>query len=108
MARLACDGVDASWADRRVWAFTGLGGGYIEQAIAPAGEILPLPANLPAAGAVTLGSSAAVAHFGLAHARFAAGESVLVRRVAGSIGIMRHPGYDSMLAARGEGLPGDR
>jgi nitroalkane oxidase len=21
--------------------------------------------------------------------------------------IMRHPGYDSMLAARGEGLPGD-
>jgi nitroalkane oxidase len=22
--------------------------------------------------------------------------------------IMRHPGYDSMLAARGEGLPGDR
>jgi len=22
--------------------------------------------------------------------------------------MMRHPGYDSMLAARGEGLPGDR
>ena len=63
----ACDGVDASWAGRRVWAFTGL-----------------------------------------AHARFAAGESVLVRGAAGSIGIMRHPGYDSMLAARGEGLPGDR
>jgi hypothetical protein len=45
---------------------------------------------------------------GLAHARFAAGESVLVRGAAGSIGNMRHPGYDSMLAARGEGLPGDR
>ena len=45
---------------RRVWAFAGLGGGYVEQAIAPAGKILPLPANLSAAGAVTLGSSGAV------------------------------------------------
>ena len=53
----AGDGVDASWAGRCVWAFTGLGGGHVEQAIAPAGEILPLPANLSAAGAVTLGSS---------------------------------------------------
>ena len=34
-------GVDQSWAGRRVWAFTGLGGGYAEQAIAPVGEILP-------------------------------------------------------------------
>ena len=33
------DGVDTSWAGRRVWAFTGPGGGYVEQAIAPAGEI---------------------------------------------------------------------
>ena len=39
-------GVDTSWAGRRVWAFTGPGGGYVEQAIAPVGEILPLPANL--------------------------------------------------------------
>jgi len=90
------NGVDTSWVGRRVWAFTGLGGGYVEQAIAPAGEILPLPANLSAAGAVTLGSSGAVAHFGLAHARFAAGESVLVRGAAGGIGIMT-----VQLAARG-------
>jgi NADPH:quinone reductase len=89
-------GDDTSWADRRVWAFTGLGGGYVEQAIAPAGEIVPLPASLSAAGAVTLGSSGAVAHFGLAHARFAPGESVLVRGAAGSIGIMT-----VQLAARG-------
>src|SRR5437016_3833111 len=27
------DGVDTSWVGRRVWAFTGLGGGYVEQAI---------------------------------------------------------------------------
>ena len=30
------DGVDTSWIGRRVWAFTGLGGGYAEQAIVPA------------------------------------------------------------------------
>src|SRR5882672_3926268 len=27
------DGVDTSWVGQRVWAFTGLGGGYVEQAI---------------------------------------------------------------------------
>ena len=37
----ACDGIDAPWAGRRVWAFTGLGGGYVEQASGPAGEIHP-------------------------------------------------------------------
>jgi NADPH:quinone reductase-like Zn-dependent oxidoreductase len=36
---------------------------------------------------VTLGSAAPVAHFALDHARFAPGESVLVRGAAGSIGI---------------------
>ena len=90
------DGVDASWVGRRVWAFTGLGGGYAEHATASAEEILPLPADLSATDAVTLGSSGVVAHFGLAHARFAPGESVLVRGAAGSIGIMT-----VQLAARG-------
>ncbi|MFB9836068.1 zinc-dependent alcohol dehydrogenase family protein [Actinoallomurus acaciae] len=90
------DGVDTSWVGRRVWAFTGTGGGYVEQAIAPVEEILPLPANLSAVDAVTLGSSGIVAHFGLSHAHFAPGESVLVRGAAGSIGIMT-----VQLAARG-------
>ena len=90
------DGVDASWAGQRVWAFTGTGGGYAEQAIAPASTLIPLPAALPAADAVTLGSSGAVAHFGLRHGRFAPGESVLVRGAAGGIGIMA-----VQLAARG-------
>lgn len=81
-------GVDTSWVGRRVWAFTGVGGGYVERAIAPVEEILPLPAGLSAVGAVTLGSSGVVAHFGLSHGRFAPGESVLVRGAAGSIGIM--------------------
>ena len=89
-------GVDASWAGQRVWAFTGLGGGYAEQAIAPASTLIPLPAGMPAADAVTLGSSGAVARFGLRHARFVAGESVLVRGAAGGIGIMT-----VQLAARG-------
>ncbi|MEV7392649.1 MULTISPECIES: zinc-binding dehydrogenase [unclassified Streptomyces] len=82
------DEVDTSWIGRRVWAFTGLGGGYAEQAVVPVEEILPLPAKLSAADAVTLGSSGVVAHFALSHAHFGAGESVLVRGAAGSIGIM--------------------
>ena len=92
----AGDGVDASWIGQRVWAFAGLGGGYAEQAVALAETLVPLPAGLPAAAAVTLGSSGAVAHFGLRHARFAPGESVLVRGAAGGIGIMA-----VQLAARG-------
>ncbi|MFD8720689.1 zinc-binding dehydrogenase [Streptomyces sp. NPDC059629] len=82
------DEVDTSWIGRRVWAFTGVGGGYAEQAVAPVEEILPLPANLSAADAVTLGSSGAVARFALSRAHFGPGESVLVRGAAGSIGIM--------------------
>jgi NADPH2:quinone reductase len=81
-------GVDPSWVGQRVWAFTGLGGGYAELAVAPAATLIPLPANISPADAVTLGSSGAVAHFGLRHAHFVAGESVLVRGAAGGIGIM--------------------
>ncbi|MGC5561505.1 zinc-dependent alcohol dehydrogenase family protein [Streptomyces sp. FR-108] len=82
------DGVDASWVGRRVWGFTGTGGGCAEQAVAPVREILPLPDNLSAADAVTLGSSGVVAHFALAQARFTPGERVLVRGAAGGIGVM--------------------
>lgn len=81
------EGVDPAWTGRRVWGFTGVGGGYVEQAIVPVAEIVELPGALSAVDAVTLGSSGVVAHFGLAHARFAAADSVLVRGAAGSIGI---------------------
>ncbi|WP_329421091.1 zinc-binding dehydrogenase [Streptomyces sp. NBC_01693] len=81
------DGVDPAWAGRRVWAFTGTGGGYVEQAAVPVTEIVPLPEDLSAVDAVTLGSAGVVAHFGLRHAHFAPGETVLVRGAAGSIGI---------------------
>ncbi|WP_326667349.1 zinc-binding dehydrogenase [Streptomyces sp. NBC_01257] len=90
------DGVDVSWIGRRVWAFTGTGGGYVEQALAPVEEVVPLPVDLSAVDAVTLGSSGVVAHFGLRHAHFIPGETVLVRGAAGSIGIMA-----VQLAARG-------
>jgi NADPH:quinone reductase len=79
---------DETWRGQRVWGFTGLGGGYAEQAIASVEDVVPLPPGLSAAAAVTLGSSGVVAHFGLAHAHFRPGESVLVRGAAGSIGIL--------------------
>ncbi|WP_410663250.1 zinc-binding dehydrogenase [Amycolatopsis sp. lyj-84] len=84
----AGDGVDPSWIGRRVWAFTGEGGGYVEHAAVPVERIVPLPANLATTDAVALGTSGVVAHFALARARFAPGEAVLVRGAAGSIGIM--------------------
>ncbi|HTU71985.1 MAG TPA: zinc-binding dehydrogenase [Trebonia sp.] len=79
---------DPSWLGQRVWAFTGLDGGYSERATAPAETLVPLPAGLSAADAVTLGSSGAVARFALRHGHFTAGESVLVRGAAGGIGVM--------------------
>lgn len=84
----AGEGVDESWVGRRVWAFTGISGGYAELAVAALDDVTALPDALSATDAVTVGSAGPVAHFALAHARFAAGESVLVRGAAGSIGIL--------------------
>jgi NADPH2:quinone reductase len=81
-------GVDPHLVGRRVWAATGTGGGYAEQAVADAEEVVPLPDGRAAVDAVALGSAGVVARFGLAHAHFKDGESVLVRGAAGSIGIM--------------------
>ncbi|MET8429055.1 zinc-binding dehydrogenase [Nocardia sp. NPDC004860] len=90
------EGVDTAWIGRRVWAFTGESGGYTERAVASAETLVPLPETMSAVDAVTLGSSAMVAHFALRHAHFARGESVLVRGAAGGIGVMA-----VQLAARG-------
>jgi len=83
----AGEGVDGAWIGRRVWAFTGTGGGYVEEAVARKDDIAELPPGLPFADAVTLGSAAPVAHFAYEHAHLRAGETVLVRGAAGSIGI---------------------
>ncbi|MFD3401247.1 zinc-binding dehydrogenase [Kribbella sp. NPDC058693] len=88
--------IEESWIGRRVWGFTGLGGGYADHATAAIDDVVPLPDELSAVDAVTLGSSGVVAHFALAHAHFEPGESVLVRGAAGSIGILT-----VQLAARG-------
>jgi len=80
--------VDESWAGARVWAPTGEGGGYAEQALVPATALVPLPPDVSPVDAVTVAGSGVVAHFGLRHARFAPGESVLVRGAAGGIGVM--------------------
>ncbi|RFA09205.1 NADPH:quinone reductase [Subtercola boreus] len=80
-------GVDAAWLGRRIWAFTGVGGGYAEQAVAALDDVTVLPEGLSSIDSVALGSAGPVAHFALAHARFVAGENVLVRGAAGSIGI---------------------
>ncbi len=80
-------GVETSWLNRRVWAFTGVSGGYAEHAVARIENVTPLPVDLTPVDAVTLGSAAPVAHFALQQAHFAKGETVLVRGAAGSIGI---------------------
>src|ERR1700752_3711155 len=56
------EGVDGAWIGRRIWAFTGTGGGYVEEAIARFDDVVELPAGLSTADAVTLGSAAPVAH----------------------------------------------
>jgi NADPH:quinone reductase len=81
------EGVDGAWIGRRVWAFTGTSGGYAEEAIARFDNVVELPADLSTADAVTLGSAAPVAHFAYTRAHLRAGETVLVRGAAGSIGI---------------------
>src|SRR3954451_25407149 len=50
-------GAEASWSGRRVWACTGLSGGYAEQAVAAVEDVLALPDDLAYADAVTLGGS---------------------------------------------------
>ncbi|GIF24058.1 NADPH:quinone reductase-like Zn-dependent oxidoreductase [Actinoplanes tereljensis] len=82
------DDVDAAWIGRRVWAFTGVGGAYAELAVARIADVTALPDALSSIDAVTLGSAGPVAHFALAHARFTAGDSLLIRGAAGSIGIL--------------------
>jgi len=81
-------GVDEAWSGRRVWAFAGVGGGYAEYVVAPAGAVVELPEGFSAFDAVTLGGCGAVARFALRHVSFRPGESVLVRGAAGGIGVM--------------------
>lgn len=80
-------GVDQSWVGRRVWAFTGISGGYSSCAVARVVDITAIPDELSFVDAVAVGGPCPVAHFALAHAHFAPQNSVLVRGGSGSIGI---------------------
>jgi len=72
---------------RRVWAFTGRGGGYAERALASVDDLTVLPDGLSSRDAVAVGSAAPVARLGLERAGLGPGQSVLVRGAAGSIGL---------------------
>lgn len=79
--------VDESWVGRRVWAFTGIGGGYCTVAVARVADIAAIPDDLSFVDAVAVGGAGPVAHFALTHAHFTSADSVLVRGGSGSIGI---------------------
>lgn len=80
-------GVDEAWVGRRVWAFTGIGGGYSAVAVARVADVADIPDDLSFIDAVAVGGAGPVAHFALAHAHFTSADSVLVRGGSGSIGI---------------------
>lgn len=82
------EGVDPGWTGRRVAARTGVQGGYAEQAVVPAGELVPVP------DALDLDTAAALLHDGptaLAlsdNARIGPGARVLVLAAAGGMGAL--------------------
>lgn len=63
------------------------GGGYAERAVAPAGQLLPVPAGLPVVSAAALPEVACTVYSMLVRAgRLAAGETVLIHGGASGIG----------------------
>jgi NADPH2:quinone reductase len=87
----AGDGVDSAWAGRAVVAHTGGGGGsggYAEQAVVAAGDLMPVPDGL------TLAEAAALLHDGstalglLELVSIKPGEWVLVTAAAGGMGVL--------------------
>jgi NADPH2:quinone reductase len=105
----AGDGVDPDWIGRRVVAHTGGtggGGGYAEQALVPAAELVPVPAGLglPAAAALLHDGATAL---GLAESTgIRPGEWVLVVGAGGGLGLLlvqlaRAAGAHVIAAARG-------
>ncbi|MBF4563980.1 zinc-binding dehydrogenase [Plantibacter sp. VKM Ac-2876] len=79
--------VNPALLGRRVWAFTGVGGGYAEQVAVASSAVVPLEDDLSSMDAVAIGVSAPVAYFALEQAHLRSGDQVLIRGASGSIGI---------------------
>ncbi|WP_344383098.1 alcohol dehydrogenase catalytic domain-containing protein [Streptomyces thermolineatus] len=102
-------GVDPGWTGRRVAARTGVRGGYAEQAVVPAGELVPVPdaLDLDAAAALLHDGPTALALSG--NARVGPGARVLVlaaaggRRRGGGRGVRRRRRGDRPGGVRGDG-----
>lgn len=78
-------GGDRGWIGRRVFARV-QAGGYAEQVVVGSAVLVALPDEVTFEAAVASGINALVAHFCLAKAQVAAGETALVRGIRGGIG----------------------
>jgi NADPH:quinone reductase len=104
------EGVDPSWAGRAVAARTGEAGGrggYAEQALARAGDLIPVPGGLGLAEAAALLHDGATAENLLERVAARPGEFVLVTAAAGGMGVLlvqlaRAAGARVIGAARGQ------
>lgn len=103
------DGVDPGWAGRPVIARTGGSGGaggYAEQALVPAGQLVPVPAGLDLRQAGALLHDGATALRLIAGTGVRPGERALITGAAGGLGLLllqlaRAAGAQVIGAARG-------
>ncbi|MEU3454689.1 zinc-binding dehydrogenase [Micromonospora sp. NPDC006766] len=98
--------VDPMWLGRRVIAGTGETGGFAERAVAPIGELFPVPDGLGLSEATALYSDGSTAQGLVEHARIGSGDRVLVEAAAGGVGsllvqLARTAGAQVVGAARG-------
>lgn len=82
------DSAHSAYIGQNVWAMVSPGGGYAERVVAPVASLVALQDKISPVQAVTIGGAGIVAHFGLHHAHFCPGESLLVRGASGPIGMM--------------------
>jgi NADPH2:quinone reductase len=103
-------GVDAAWSGRPVAVHTGGSGGwggYAEQAVVPAGDLIPVPDGLGRPDAAALLHDGATAFGLLERVGVKPGEWVLVTAAAGGMGVLlvqlaRAAGGRVIAAARGQ------
>ncbi|MFI1400100.1 zinc-binding dehydrogenase [Streptomyces sp. NPDC020681] len=86
--RAVGDGVDAAWTGRRVITSLGFGGGYAEQAVAPAAKLVPVPDGLPLEVAAALVHDGVTAGALLESTGLGAGDQVLILGASGGMGTL--------------------